>query len=155
MRSKFKFAGILISAAVLLLFSFYSFNTSETTIQNNSQVYHPAPTNGNQFLIGVIQTHDYLDRFDELGLNLCHKYIGTADKGQFPRDPNKHTPVGYLCSDDYLYSDVPTTVIRDSLASFSINHAGSKLLWMRPKIEWLAYGQSSNANSMFYLTKIL
>lgn len=102
-----------------------------------------------KFLYGAIHTIDdgsnNYGNYDDLGLNLWHTYVGT-ETGQIS---GKHTPVGPIYtpgwdSDDHLmnavtdYSSTLTARI-DEIYS----HNNSRILWQRPKIEWLVFGQSS------------
>lgn len=135
MKKKILFLIFFAVASVSIL-NFYS-PPSETT---NSAI--PPPVSSDKFLLGIIHSYSLVD-FDTLGaFNTTHYYIGTAEKGPWPKDPNRHTPFGQIIDNDYLYNDVNTSGIQTRLAEiYGQNYC--KVLWMRPKIEWLAYGQRS------------
>jgi hypothetical protein len=80
--------------------------------------------------------------YDALGLNITHAYINTAEPGSWQGDPNRHTPSGWVDTNDHLYSNVPVAAITWALGDM-YTHNESRFMWMRPKIEWLCFGQSS------------
>ena len=97
MYKKIKYAGMLISAMIILSSSFYSFKNSETTIKQS--VLQPAPAGGDKFLVGAMESWYDIGfnhtNFDELGLNITQQYLGT-EQGFYPGDPNRHTPQGWF-----------------------------------------------------------
>jgi len=97
----------------------------------------------NPFLIGAMT--DYWDLphhsyYDALGLNLAHVYDGDTI-GLYPGNTNRHTPWGGLFADQLLDA-VPVGSLQWAIGDIN-PHNNSKFMWMRPKIEWLCYGQSS------------
>ena len=151
--SKLKTISLLF---VTVLFSIFLLNFNFTVkIAEKSINLLTGPTNGANYPIGVMQSlHNINDgNYDELKANFTHMYIGTIS-GEIPY---RHTPgCDWLIPNqvDDLTTAVPTDVIKAKLNDIYL-HNGTRVLWMRPKIEWLAYGQSStNNNVIFYLTKI-
>ena len=147
MRKKVLLLSIFLIACGLTSFIF---RTTENTNGFTVNSYKPPPPgNNDRFLIGTMQSYWDLHRgsnntnFDAAGLNLTHAYINTTNRGEFPLDPNKHTPVGWVNNNDYLnITNVPVVDIQAKLNEI-YSHNQSKVLWMRPKIEWLCFGQSS------------
>ncbi len=152
MKIKIRYAGIFISAIGILFFSFFSFKNSETTI-NQPAAFEtpPGPNNGQRFLYGAIQ---YLNEcpqnynnYDQLEFNMYHHYVGTV----WDNDLQRHVPFacypGWTCwpQNDKLRTDVSEYkgAVIAKLNEIQ-SHNTSKILWHRPKIEWLCYGQRSD-----------
>ena len=145
MKPRILFSLILVFAVLFYLFggNFASFKESSA---EKSMLLPPSPGGSlDKFLYGAHQS--YQDRvnnyanYDELGFNLWHSYVA-MDSGVIA---NRHTPRGDLSSNDRLLNNV--SEYADSLRQYIdilYLHNGSRLLWHRPKIEWLCYGQRSD-----------
>ena len=84
-------------------------------------------------------TDNYAD-YDEIGLNVWHTYMrdDTDNNG-------RKTPRTGVTGNDRLYTDVSEYSAEMIQKISQINsHGNSRLLWTRPKIDWLCYGQSSS-----------
>lgn len=136
---KIKLVTSFVLGFLAVGFIFFSTNTAE-----NSNPLAPVP-GGDKFPVGMMHSAIFPNgNYNDLGVNLTHAYNNTEDTGSYPRDPNKHTPSGWVApGSDYLYSDVPASLIQTKLNDIYNNYNHSKVIWQRPKIEWLCYGQSS------------
>jgi len=128
---------IILSAVLILLsLSLLNFKSYETT-----NIQPPTIPAGEKFLIAGMQSYDDLTNYDSLGFNGTHIYDG--GEFRFPGNSTRHTPVGRILPDDSLFAPVYTSAIRDTITAMYNNHNQSRFLWTRPKIQWLAAGQSS------------
>jgi tetratricopeptide (TPR) repeat protein len=142
-KKKLLFFFVLLISTILI-FNFY---TPSSENSSSSQIISPPPpgpsTGEEKFLIGVMESYfGNHATYNDAGLNLTHYYVNTENPGDFPKDPLKHTPSGRVNGNDFLYSPVPSGDIRARLNDM-YQHNNSRFFWMRPKIEWLVYGQSS------------
>ena len=100
-----------------------------------------------KFLIGCMHSYNPYGTdpnntyYNETGFNTTHKYIQDDVLGNYPGDPDRHTPIGF--TGEHLFDAVPVTDIRNALDDMYNNHNQTRFIWQRPKIEWLAFGQSS------------
>ena len=124
-------------------------NTSKTTsseniIQSNTQLY-PAPQS-NRFLFGAMDNYSDHDNnytnYNNLGFNLWHTY----NDEEYDQILDRKTPKGRISANDHLTSDVSLysgTLLSQLNNIHTQQNNNSIVLWCRPKIEWLCYGQSS------------
>jgi hypothetical protein len=134
MKKKILFLSFLVIASVSI-YNFYNTPSESST--------PPQPTTFDEFQIGCMASYWDLPNhtyYDELGLNITHGYVGIEN--EYPGDPGRHTPKGWLNENDHLFSEVPASNINWVLDNMN-SHNQSRFMWMRPKIEWLCYGQSS------------
>jgi len=128
---------------VLIFTGFIYLKPNSDALHNSTQLISPAPQT-DQFLFGAMHSwHDARDNYadyDNIGLNFWHSY--TYDDEQIP---GRHSPMGrMLVYEDRLMTPVSSysQKLKDSI-DMLYSHGNTKLLWERPKIEWLLYGQSS------------
>jgi len=137
--TKFK-AYMLILMFILFSVFLYSF-INPGTGNKQSLPFSPVTTNSSeQFLIGAMQSYHDLTHHDELGLNITHVY-DTSELGQIQNHTTWATPISPV-NLEHLFDAVPTSTIQSELNEIYL-HRQSRIFWMRPKIEWLAYGRSS------------
>ncbi len=117
--------------------------------ESNSDAGYPFPRifqtrmmPNDNFLIGAMQS--YWDvypvnrgNYDLAGLNITHAYINT----EWDTTLHRHTPISPITG-EHLFDPVPVSTIRRVIESMH-THNQSRFFWQRPKIEWLAFGQSS------------
>ncbi len=131
---------------ILLGLSALSFVFNKTILINNAEEagVHPTPVNQDTtFIIGALDDgFDFgLNRLDELGFNVWHKYIGWEKIG------NRRFPIGWTINgapNDKLFSDSNVYVpeVQGILSRLDSHQLRSFV--QRPKIEWLCYGQRSD-----------
>lgn len=143
MKKKVIFPGFLV-LAVFTVLNFYKPQTEA--------FFPPDPPPGNPtqtgFLYGAIHTIDdgpNYSNYDQLGLGFWHTYVA----GEYGQIPDRQTPRGPWNSFWPQNDQLMTPVAEYSAALTAIidqiyQHNQSKILWQRPKIEWLAYGQRSD-----------
>lgn len=109
----------------------------------------PGPNNGQTFLYGAIQ---YLrecnfNNYDVLGFNMYHHYVGGTFDNTLQRNVPYRVYPWITCwpQNDGLLNGVSeyASDVLGKLNDIKL-HNNSKVLWQRPKIEWLAYGQRSD-----------
>lgn len=124
---------------------------TETSSKLAKETVEAVPPSGgslDRFIYGAFQTisNDY-ENYNSLGLNLWHVY----SEEKFSDALHKHTPCGPFSDPTWAWplADTllsPVTSYASDLVTILNNihtHGNSKVVWRRPKIEWLAYGQSS------------
>jgi hypothetical protein len=147
MKKKILFSAFLVTVSIFV----YNFYNPESESANASLA--PQPTSGDDFLVGCIHSAPYVSintYYDELGVNLTHGYVGTEWNAELERN----TPYcDWVLSNqrEHLLDPVPAGAISTKLSEFYSSH-NSTVLWMRPKIEWLAYGQSSTYQAEYVST---
>ena len=122
MKKKILFFVFIVIASISIL-NFYNPPSMKSAFSAP-----PQSGSSDKFLVGCIQsapaTYNY---YDEMGINFAHSYIGTENKAPFPKDPNRHTPKGWVTTstnEDHLTSPVPTDKIREVLNNmYSHNHS--------------------------------
>ena len=131
---------IILFALVILAFiyGFIIVNPSST-----EKIYTPIPTDTTSFMLGAMHNHaDYNHTYidDTFKMNLWHLYTGNQDTVSYK-------PMGWAASDS-LFSDYSN--YHSDIEVFLRKFAGQenpsvymKMLMMRPKIEYLCYGQRS------------
>ncbi|HMQ80652.1 MAG TPA: hypothetical protein PKE39_16695 [Ignavibacteria bacterium] len=142
MKNKLYVIALILLTPILILSFYYPVKESQ------SPSGPPAPNTG-KFYYGAIQSIWSYPNYDNLGLNLTHSYVDTE------WDPvlNRYTPKGWASANDHLTSDI--TDYDDDLRTakeIMYQHNQSKFLYQRPKIEWLAFGQSSTYEAEPVLT---
>ncbi len=145
MKTKKLKLTMLFMALIMLSIFIFSFINPDVTEKETSQL-SPAPNNGDKFQYGaILSLTDYPNytNYDAIGLNLTHSYI-TQDSGQYPGNLNRHTPGDWISSNVHLFTPVSQyAAALQSEKNSMYAHNQTRFLWHRPKIEWLAYGQSS------------
>jgi len=138
-----------IFISLFLLISVTSFILYRPSERTNSASITSETTSGNsdgRFLIGAVNSSfddssNYV-HYDSLGLDLWHTYTGTSDI-----DPvtNQRYPFTNMAMNDKLLApvDLYKADIQTKINSI-YSHNESRLMLMRPKIEWLCYGQRSD-----------
>ena len=134
-------AILLFSALILFSIALYNFKSYETA--KTQPPARPIQTDEN-FLIACMQSYNDPTNYHAAGFNGTHIYDG----GEFgyPGNTERHTPVGRILSigeDKLVTYPINSSGIQTAVSNFYNNHNGSRMIWMRPKIEWLSYGQSS------------
>jgi len=138
-----------IFISLFLLISVTSFILYRPAERTNSASITSETTSGNsdgRFLIGAVNSSfddssNYV-HYDSLGLDLWHTYTGTSDI-----DPvtNQRYPFTNMAMNDKLLAPVDSYKADIQTKINSIySHNESRLMLMRPKIEWLCYGQRSD-----------
>lgn len=131
---------LLFSVLVLLLLaSGFVYISTEGAATETSPSIWTGPSN-DKFYYGAIQSIWSYPNYDALGLNLTHSYVETE------WDPvlNRYTPKGWASANDHLTSPVLDYAAELRTAKSTMySHNQSRFLYQRPKIEWLAFGQSS------------
>ncbi len=128
---------IIIAFAILTPFLILNFYYPQ---EETKQTSPPLPYT-DKFLIGSMQSYIDLTNYDAAGFNTVHQYI-SEDSAQFPGNPTRHTPKSWITGGEGLFAPVPTATIRTKISEM-YQHNQSRFIWQRPKIEWLAFGQSS------------
>jgi hypothetical protein len=132
---------VVISVLVLLSLFFVNFINLIEFTEPTRAFYSPG--SNNPFLYGAIQTisdDPYYYKYDSLGFNFWHAYVGCVWDSNLQR----HVPYGWASNNDSLTT--PVSEYANALTGIYNNvknHGQSNFLLQRPKIEWLAYGQSS------------
>ena len=122
----------------------FIFNSPRST--NESVFISPQP-NVDEFIFGAIQSYNdqlYNYRnFDSIGLNCMHTYDG--QDSFYTGSEFRHSPRTWIGNNDRLFSDYADyqTDVYNAINS-AHSHNSSSMIWSRPKIEWLAYGQRSD-----------
>lgn len=141
---------ILFSVLPLFIFFFISGGFSNSSVNTSPPSYYTTPNNPDKFLFGAFQTnfdqgYNY-SNYDAIGLNGWHAYCDD-DIGDIPGQPLRHSPQTHLLScEDRVFTDVTNSNWINGLKALiaGVNsHNQSKLLWDRPKIDWLISGRSS------------
>lgn len=139
-NKQFIFVLVLLVSPFLI----YNFYKPSITNENLASVTPPEAPQISQFLFGAMDTwqdeqDNYAD-YDQLGFNFWHVY---------PRDDNtqitgRNTPKSPLASNDKLLVNVSdyASEVKTKINNIYSQH-NSRLFLFRPKIDWLAYGQSS------------
>lgn len=139
---------ITISLMFLVAVSVYLFTgsfTNETKPETITKPVTPMFTGGggDNFMIGAF--HDAWDLpfnylQDTLGFNLWHFYNQSSEWG------GKHYPTGWTpwAPADTLFADIGNYRAGVQNALDSINSHNMQALMMRPKVEWLCFGQRSD-----------
>ena len=142
----------IVNSLILFSIVFTGFIFHSTFVESERAVMPPSPgSSPDRFYYGAIQTlndqPNYYN-YDLLDFNLWHTYTET-ETGQFS-DSDRQTPRGPSWvsgwpQNDHLLTDVTeyASDLVTYISSSILQHNQTKLLWQRPKIEWLAYGQSS------------
>ena len=138
-----------IFISLFLLISVTSFILYRPADRTNTASITSETTSGNsdgRFLIGAMQsfndeTFNYV-HYDSMGLDLCHTYTGTSDTGPVT---NQRYPYTNMAMNDKLLTPVDSykADIQNKISGIYM-HNQSRLILMRPKIEWLCYGQRSD-----------
>jgi len=138
-----------IFISLFLLISVTSFILYRPSERTNTADVSTETISGNsdgRFLIGAVNSSfddssNYV-HYDSLGLDLWHTYTGTSDI-----DPvtNQRYPFTNMAMNDKLLAPVDSYKADIQTKINSIySHNESRLMLMRPKIEWLCYGQRSD-----------
>lgn len=136
MGKRIFFYFILLVSSVIIS-SFY-----EPATRTASYTSPPLPYT-DKFLIGVMNSYDFMGVYDQGGFNTTHKYI-TGEQGQFQNNPNRWSPKLDIAGiDESLFEDISPGNIYSVINNMYQNHNQSRFIWQRPKIEWLCFGQSS------------
>jgi hypothetical protein len=124
---------------LLLGFSTLAFIFFQPEVNITSFSTQPAADN-DRFVYGSFQNIWGYPNNDTLGFNTVHSYIST----RYNENLNRHVPYGWAGDNDSLTADITANIsdLRE-IKSSVYNHNRSRMLYQRPKIEWLAYGQSS------------
>jgi hypothetical protein len=124
-----------ISILLGLLTAAFVFNNS------SKEALPPQPNNNNAFLLGAMNNYvdagyQYTSNPDVFGMNLWHRYVETIDNN------GRFEPKGWSANDllEATLNQYETDVNNQLTSN---NNYGMRTLMHRPKIDWLAYGQSS------------
>jgi len=118
---------------------------NETNSLNPNTSPMPVSGSGDNFIIGAFQSgwdlgYNYQDT---LGFNLWHIYNGSDTDAA-----GRHYPVGWihqnLAPGDSLFAGYNDYVSQVQSVLGGVNSHNMKALMMRPKIEWLCFGQRSD-----------
>lgn len=129
----------IIFIVILLLTPFFILNFFYPNDYTQSPPFSPAPQQ-DKFIYGAIQSIWSYPNYDSLSLNTTHCYIST----KMSYELNRHVPMGWAGSGDSLTADIINYAddIRNA-KNIMYQHNQSRFFYQRPKIEWLAFGQSS------------
>ena len=137
MKNKLYIIAFILLTPILVLNFYYPAIETKTSPP-------PLPYT-DKFLIGCMQSYKPFGNntyYNETGFNTTHQYVAN-DSGQFANDTDRHTPKSWLTGGEGLFAAVPTQTIRNVINEMYTDHNQSRFIWQRPKIEWLAFGQSS------------
>ena len=145
---------IFTALSFVLIFTGFMYLNSGKEIHNTTpQNYSPPAPQNNRFYFGAMDSwgderyNGNYNNYDAIGFNTWHTYL--RDEYQLP---DRKTPLTYLLPGihDGLFNDVSTYAGALSNKIDQLNtHNNTTVLWMRPKIEWLLYGQSSTYQCEF------
>jgi hypothetical protein len=149
MLKKFKSAigGSTRTLMSLLLLFVVATGLLIRTSANADAYLPPVPPNNisDKFIIGAMESaRDRNQQYvDELGLNLWHHYTAFETHGQ------KNYPTGWVYNNapnDLMFATIQEygQQVRDVLTNIYTLHNGMRALMMRPKIDYLCYGQRSD-----------
>lgn len=135
-------SNLLFLIPLLIISYFFAGNSmyENSSSGNTKNFLRPSTTGSGTFLIGAFNTGWDIDAFvniDSLGFNVWHSYL------VFGEENGRQMPYGG--GPDYVNADISSykTYVRGKLDR-ATSHNNMTALIMRPKLEWMCFGQRSD-----------